>query len=177
MAKKSSERVMNIRKRDNDRISFVMEKDARYLIRAQAIREGVTSAEVMRRAILARCGLEKMPDTTTPQYQEIKFVELHREAEQSLTRLQDDERDTEQETQATYLVTLAGKTALNKYVVGLLDLLDKIGDTLPPTNERGWQPADKIVMDKRKLSAIRRLLSNIEEVEDDVLGDLDTVTP
>ena len=189
MAKKRSEKVMEQRKRDYDQISFVMEKDARYLIRAQAIREGVTSAEVMRRAILARCGLDKMPDTTTQQYQDIKTVELHVEAEQALTRLQDDERDTEKETQQTYLVTLAGRVAQNEYIGGLLGLLDEIEDVLPPTKNRGWQGADKIIIDKRKISAIRRLLANMQEVEsddaddyddtmmdiDDILGDLDDI--
>lgn len=175
MAKKSSERVMKIRKRDSDRISFLMDKESRFLIRAQAIREGVTSAEVMRRAILARCGLDKMPDTTTQQYQDLKNVELHVEAEQALTRLQDDERDTEKETDQTYLVTLAGRDAQNEYIAGLLELLDKIEDLMPPLRDRGWQGADKIEIDKRKISAIRRLLSNMEEVESDDADDYDDI--
>ena len=187
MAKKSSERVMKIRKRDNDRLSFLMDKESRFLIRAQAIREEVTSAEVIRRAVLARCGLDKMPDTTTPQYQDIKSVELHEEAQQALTRLQDDERDAEKKTFQTYLVTLAGKTAQDEYIGGLLALLDAIEDIQPPARERGWQPSDKIAIDKRKISAVRRLLSNMEEVEsddaddytitdiDDILGDLDNI--
>lgn len=175
MAKKRSEKVMEQRKRDYDQLSFVMDKDSRYLIRAQAIREGVTSAEVMRRAILARCGLDKMPDTTTPQYQDIKSVELHEEAQQALTRLQDDERDAEKGTMQTYLVTLAGKVAQNEYIAGLLGLLDEIEDVLPPIRDRGWQGADKIVLDKRKISAIRRLLSNLEEVESDDADDYDDI--
>jgi hypothetical protein len=162
-----SEKVMAQRKRDYDQISFVMDKDARYLIRAQAIREGVTSAEVIRRAVLARCGLNKMPDTTTQQYQNLQSVELHEEAEQALTRLQDDERDTEKEIFQTYLVTLTGRVAQDEYIDGLLGLLDTIEDTQIPTKERGWQPADKLVIDKRKVSAIRRLLANLEEVESD----------
>lgn len=175
MAKKSSERVMNIRKRDNDRISFLMSKEARHLIRAQAIREGVTSAEVIRRAVLARCGLEQMPDVNTPQYQDLKTVELREEAEKALTRLQDDERDAEKETQQTYLVTLAGRAAQNEYIAGLLGLLDEIEDILPPIKEKGWQSADKISLDKRKISAIRRLLSNMEEVISDDADDYDDI--
>lgn len=173
MAKKSSERVMRIRKRDNDRLSFLMDKESRFLIRAQAIREGVTSAEVIRRAVLARCGLDKMPDIKTPQYQDLKSVELHVEAEQALTRLQDDERDTEKETYQTYLVTLAGKAAQDEYIGGLLALLDAIEDIQPPAKERGWQGTDKIAIDKRKISAIRRLLANMDEVESDDADDYD----
>ena len=118
MAKKSSERVMNIRKQSYDLISFVMKKDARHLIRAQALREGVTSSEAMRRAILARCGLDTMPDTTTPQYQAIKDAEIKPEAEEAIAQLQEHER--------------------------------------------------KIIIKKRNLSAIRRLLSNMKEVEPDI---------
>lgn len=168
MAKKSSERVMTIRQQRYDRISFVMEKDARHLIRAQAIREGVTSSEVMRRAILARCGLDTMPDTSTEQYQAIREAEIRPEAEEALSKLQEEERNAHKEWErlTTYLVMFAGKEERDAYIVGLLDLLNTIEDTTVPTG-RSRHPFDKIVIEKSKVLAIRRLLSNLQEVEPD----------
>lgn len=164
MAKKSSERVMNIRKRDCDRISFVMEKDARYLIRAQALREEVTSSEVMRRAILARCGLDTMPDTSTPAYQAIKDAEIRPEAEEAIAQLQTNERRTS-EGFSTYLVMIANKEEQDSYIVGLLDLLNAIEDITERPS--GKSSLDKMTISKGTVMAVRRLLSNMMEVEPD----------
>ena len=167
MAKKSSERVMNIRKQSYDLISFVMKKDARHLIRAQALREGVTSSEAMRRAILARCGLDTMPDTTTPQYQAIKDAEIKPEAEEAIAQLQEHERKTQNDHDSTYLVMIADKEERDSYIIGLLDLLNAIKDT-EVQDKKFRHLSDKIIIKKRNLSAIRRLLSNMKEVEPDI---------
>ena len=167
MAKKSSIRVMNIRKRDYDRISFVMEKEARYLIRAQALREGVSSSEVMRRAILARCGLNAMPDTTTPQYQAIKDAEIRPEAEEAISQLQEEERKTYKDlTDSDYLVMIADKEERDSYIVGLLDLLNAIEDTEVPVR-KFRHLSDKLLIQKINVLAVRRLLSNMQEVDPD----------
>jgi hypothetical protein len=88
MAKKESKRVMEQRKRACDRVSFVVEKDLKYLIRAQAMREGVSSAEMMRRAILARCGLDSAPNTTSADYNSIRTATTRADAEKALARVE-----------------------------------------------------------------------------------------
>lgn len=168
MATKESERVARIRKRDYDRISFVMEKESRYLIRAQALREDVTSAEVMRRAILARCGLDAMPDTSTPLYQAIKDAEIRPEAEEAVVKLQEADRDVGYDLE-TYLVTITDREELEAYIIGLLDLLNELEDATDhrPFKNHFRQPADKLVLKKSSMMAVRRLLSNMRKVEPD----------
>lgn len=171
MAKKSSERVMSRRKRDYDRISFVMEKESRYLIRAQAIREDVTSAEVIRRAVLARCGLDRMPDTTTPQYQDIKNAEIRPEAEEAISKLQESERNADYKNSSTYLVMIADKEERDSYIVGLLDLLNSIEDITERPPGKFRHLSDKLDIKKSSIMAVRRLLSNLQEVEPDYADD------
>jgi len=167
MATKESERVARIRKRDYDRISFVMEKESRYLIRAQALREEVTSAEVMRRAILARCGLDAMPDTSTPLYQAIKDAEIRPEAEEAVVKLQEADRDVGNDLE-TYLLTVSDIEELEQYIIGLLDLLNELEDATDHRPfKRYFQPADKLVLKKSSMMAVRRLLSNMRKVEPD----------
>lgn len=168
MAKKSSERVMNIRKQSYDLITFVMKKDARHLIRAQALREGVSSSEVMRRAVLARCGLDRMPDTQTPLYQAIKDAEIRPEAEKAISKLQEDERNADYRNRSTYLIMVADKEERDSYIVGLLDLLNSIKNIAErPSSGKYRHLSDKLDIKKSSIMAVRRLLSNLQEVEPD----------
>lgn len=174
MAKKESKRVMEQRKRACDRVSFVIEKDMKYLIRAQALREGVSSAEVMRRAILARCGLESVPDTTSADYKTIRDAVTRADAEKAITRLQISEADrydakdeSEKEITVPAAVMLAGRDEKIRYIVSMLDILDAIEDTPEPAPRKEWQNPAPIKIRKGTLEIVRRLLSNIETVSED----------
>lgn len=61
MALNRSKLVQDQRKRTYDRISTLIDKGGKWLLHAQAIRERVSVAEMLRRAVLSRCGLRMIP--------------------------------------------------------------------------------------------------------------------
>jgi hypothetical protein len=173
MAKKESIRVMEQRKRACDIISFVIPKGGKYLVRAQALREGLTVAEMMRRAILARCGLESMPDFSMPHYQSIVTADDKESAERAITGLQLDEhlKHKSQQKSASkddlYMsVMLSGQEMMDEYIKALLDILDALEDTDAPY-AAGWTPPTQVKVTGKTLAIIRRLLSNIKIITDD----------
>lgn len=62
MATEKNRRDMEQRKIHYDQISFLFPKGGRRLLRVMGIKERCTAADVIRRAILSRAGLEKVPD-------------------------------------------------------------------------------------------------------------------
>lgn len=166
MAKKESERVMQIRRRECDRISFTAPKGTKYLFRAQALREGVSSAEMMRRAILARCGLESVPSFSMPHYHAIVTATDKDSADRAIEGLQLDEyvqhhKKASSEDDICMTVLLSSQEMKNEYIKALLDLLDALEDTDAPTGDE-IAPPSQIKMTKENLAIVRRLLSNIE---------------
>lgn len=62
MATEKSKRDLEQRKRDYDQISFLIPKGGRRLLRALGIKERCTAADVIRRAVMSRAGLDRVPD-------------------------------------------------------------------------------------------------------------------
>lgn len=62
MATEKNRRDMEQRKIHYDQVSFLIPKGGRRLLRALGIKERCTAADVIRRAILARAGLENVPN-------------------------------------------------------------------------------------------------------------------
>ena len=62
MATEKNRRDMEQRKIHYDQVSFLFPKGGRRLLRAMGIKERCTAADIIRRAVLARAGLEKLPD-------------------------------------------------------------------------------------------------------------------
>jgi len=168
MAKKESKRVMEQRKRDYDRISFTIPKEARHLLRVQALREGVSSAEMIRRAILARCGLESWPDFSMPHYHTLTAAENKEDAERAINGLQLDEyvhhhQNTTAPDDLYMTIMLSSQGMKDEYIKALLDLLDALEDIDAPW-AAGWTPPTQIKITQAALSIVRRLLSNIDVV-------------
>jgi len=92
MAKMTSRRVMDQRRKNSALINITVPKEARHLIRAQALREGVSYAEMIRRAILARCGLESWPDFSDRNYLFVVYADDKESADEAIEGLQMDER-------------------------------------------------------------------------------------
>lgn len=178
MAKKSSQRVMDTRKRNCDRVSFVVPKDAKYLIRARAMREGISSAEMIRRAILARCGLGNWPkmDEWPPEpgiesYNAMVHCSDRESAAKALEELQTDEymnaNITTGQVDDSFVIYMPKESMKDEYIKALLDLLDAVEDVASPS-----APPAQITISKKSLSVVQRLLANIETpVEDDEIGD------
>ena len=78
MATEKNRRDMEQRKIHYDQVSFLFPKGGRRLLRALGIKERCTAADVIRRAILARAGLEKVPNET--ELQKLDEVQTPREA-------------------------------------------------------------------------------------------------
>ena len=62
MATKESKRVMELREKNYEQTNFLAPKGIKTLLRAMGRREKCSAAEVIRRAVLARAGLENIPD-------------------------------------------------------------------------------------------------------------------
>lgn len=172
MATKGSKRVMDQRRRDYDRISFVVDKDAKHLIRAQALREGVSSAEMIRRAILARCGLENTPNFASPHYNAVISAQDKESATRAIEGLQLDEyveartksprKQLDLDSDLYMTVMLSSQGMQEEYIKSLLDLLDAIEATKPV-----FADPVKIKFPKKNMAVLRRLLANIEELPED----------
>lgn len=93
MATDETKRVNQHRKYNCDRITTLIDKGGKYLLHAQAIREGVTVAEMIRRSILARAGLRMLP--YKPDLDALAEVHTPEEAEQAILRLQAKEEKDE----------------------------------------------------------------------------------
>lgn len=92
MATEESKRVAAHRKFNCDRITTLIDKGGRWLLRAQAMREGITLAEMIRRAIYARCGLHRLP--AKEDLEELSEVQTQEEADYAIRHLQrKEERD------------------------------------------------------------------------------------
>lgn len=171
MATKESRRVMSTRKLTSDRISFVVPKGLRHLVRCQALREGVSAAEMMRQAILARCGLVNMPDITGPDFEQVKAASTRGEAEQAIARLQyadpvflESNPKKEKTTKCKLSVGYSGRNARINYTIALLALLDALESVKKdPGPGNDWHDALDLKVAEGAVPALRRLLSNIAD--------------
>lgn len=160
MAKPSSERVMKSRAENLERIALTVHKGERPLLYAQARREGVSVAEMIRRAILARCGLDAMPDTSTDLYKKVIDADTEQKAQTAIRSLQLTEyiKPIEERPYDSvyYTLYIAGDRIKDDMQMALLDLLDAVEES--PIGE-----TERIKLTKRSMSLIKKLLSNIAE--------------
>lgn len=89
MALEKSKRDLEQRKRDYDQISFLIPKGGRRLLRAMGIKERCTAADVIRRAVMSRAGLERVPEESN--LVKLDAVETRKEATDALIACQRDE--------------------------------------------------------------------------------------
>ena len=82
MATRESKRVMQLRERNYKQVNFLAPHGTKLLLQAIARKEKCTSSDVIRRAILARAGLEKMPDDAN--LAKLAATETSREAADAL---------------------------------------------------------------------------------------------
>lgn len=93
MASKESERVGAYRRNNFDRVTILAEKGGRELYRVLALREGISMTEMIRRAVLARAGLNMLPWPDT--LAKLKEVKTQEEARRAVRRLQNHEESDE----------------------------------------------------------------------------------
>ena len=88
-----SKLVQDQRKGTYDRISTLIDKGGKHLLHAQAIREGVSVAEMLRRAVYARTGLRMLP--YPDDLERLAEVRTPEEADAAILRLQAKEESSE----------------------------------------------------------------------------------
>lgn len=177
MAKKESERIISWRRDNVDRISVLVPKGGKHLFRILAQREGVNSTEMIRKAVLARAGLNMMPYPD-----DLKGLETIPKDDMNVARtavkvLQDMERTpTRQKIIQEYGVELPSEEYrlfidnLDEKIV--MDVLQKIISAFRETpksitDKLGGTP---VHISGKELGAIRRMLSDVTNTDDLING-------
>lgn len=164
-----SERVQQSRKQNFDRISTLIDKDGKYLLHAQAIREGVSVAEMIRRSILARAGLRMLP--YPEDLDKLAEVRTAEEAEDAIIHLQN--KEEKDEIIHHVLQAISPEPDNAKYTVSenmvqacRRTLLLAAGVSLDDVVEILKKPAEPVILDGLDIGNLRRMLANMKKAED-----------
>ena len=156
--KKRYKYQMAQRARDYDRVAFTIDKGGSNLIKALAKREGVSLAELIRRAILARAGLRLLPYPDAPE--ELKDITDSEAARDAIKRLQVAEMGS---NIVNHLLSeLSAEPPTEKYTVAPTDA-DRAELLLTLKHiEEAAQAGGDIKITGLDVSTMRRFLSNIQ---------------
>ena len=169
MPTKKSEWVINQRKRNYDRVSVLIDKGGKYLLHTLAKREGVSVAEITRRAVLARAGLRVLP---YPQELEaLQHVTTQGEADQAIRRLQNHEESNEI---INHIIEELSPEANSKNFSVSVDyadvweLKDAVKKITAAIDQNPPQPLDgdrvRVELSGREVGVLRRFLANIQAI-------------
>lgn len=172
MATKESDRVQKQRRENYDRVSVLIEKGGKHLLRVLALREGVSIAEMIRRAVLARGGLRMLPYPAT--LEKLETVTTQEEARAAVYRMQNDEEASEIIRQVTS--ALAGEPENAEYTTTALSHADianfkhavqRIEAAIKAENPEDsvFAPPVTVKLYGREIGILRRMLANIERID------------
>lgn len=171
MAKSITERVDKYRKNGFDRISLLVERGGRQLIRAMAVREGVSMTELLRRAILARAGLRMMP--YPEKLDGFDKIETADEAHTAIRKLQMNEESSE--IIQSIIDNLSPEGPQKGFTVQMdhsdifefEDAMKTIGKAIEAEKQdRQSGPPVTVHLTGREVGILRRFLSNITQDRD-----------
>ena len=151
MPTKTSKRHMEQRARTYDRITTTIDKGGANLVKVLAIKENVSQAEIIRRAILARAGLNLLP--WPGPLAELATVKDQRDAVVAIHRLQ--MHECAEEITEHLLEELAAEPPSKAYMVQADDLADAELALAKLTQ-------GELKLTGRDVGTLRRLLANIE---------------
>lgn len=173
MANKNSERVQHHRKENFDRLPILVEKGNRDVIHLMAKREGLSMAEYIRRAILARAGLRAWPypatlDDMCDGIADALADDSRQPADKIIKDLQQAERKTEY-AQLTAAV-IYGEPMDGTFRADLAprDMAD-LKSVISLLSNRVKSPSDSeesITLSGYEIGVLRRLLANITLVDE-----------
>lgn len=177
MAKKESERIISWRRDNVDRISVLVPKGGKQLLRILAQREGIKITEMIRKAILTRAGLNMMPYP-----EDFKGLEKIPENDMDAARtavkvLQDMERTPiRQKTIQEYGIELPSAEyrlfidKLDEKII--MDVIHKIVSALreTPKSITGKLGGTPVHISGKELVALRRMLSDVTNTDDIING-------
>lgn len=171
MATKESNRVIKQRKQNYDRFSVLIEKGGNQLLRVLALREGVSIAEMIRRAVLARGGLRILPYPAS--LAKLESVTTQEEARVAVYRMQNDEEATETIRHVTS--ALAGEPENAEYTTELTHAeianfrhaVQRIEAAIEAENPEDsvFAPPITVKLYGREIGILRRMLANIERID------------
>lgn len=165
-----SARVMEQRAKNYDRFSCLIDKGGNQLIRVGALREGVSMAELIRRAILAYIGLSGIPSgadlealkaaTTTDQAREaIKNLQMNEIHKHLIDEMDQDPVHPDQFDVISYLLWF-DKLEASEYIQAIKNVAYSFGKSFETENTGNeYEP---VVISRRDVERLRRLLANIE---------------
>lgn len=157
MATEKSKRDLAQRRRDYDQISFLIPKGGRRLLRALGVKERCTAADVIRRAVLSRAGLERVP--AEENLVKLDAAETRKEATDALIACQ---RDEYASARWNFPWT-PSQTMTNDEIY----ILEKV--IIPALRQqRPFDPPATIKVSKNLYVAMSRLLSRMEYDDDNL---------
>lgn len=171
MANPNSERVQKQRKQNYDRISVLIEKDGKYLVKALALREGVSIAEAIRRAIIARAGLRMLPYSEDMKKFGLPSLETKEDADAAILRLQAHEESSE--ILQKVLQELAPEPDAANYNMKidhdtrcvLLRLAGYTDSEIAEMLKNRWGEEQNITASGFDVGHLRRMLANIQHID------------
>ena len=171
MPKKNSIRVQTQRKQNYDRVSVLVAKGGKHLLRVLALREGVSIAEMIRRAVLARGGLRVLP--YPDELAKLESITTQNEARMAVYRMQNNEEASETIRHVTS--ALAGEPAQAEYTTELThadianfrNAVQRIEVAIEAEHpEDGvFAPPVTVKLYGREIGIMRRMLANIEGID------------
>ena len=169
MATDESNRVARHRKYNCDRITTLIDKGGKHLLRAQAIREGVTVAEMIRRSILARTGLRMLP--YPEDLEKLAEVRTAEEAKDAIIHLQNKEEKDEIIHHVLQAISPEPDDAKYTFSENTVQacrrtLLLAAGVSLDDVVEILKKPAEPVILDGLDIGNLRRMLANMKKAED-----------
>lgn len=171
MATNESKRVQKQRRENFDRVSVLIEKGGKHLLRVLALREGVSIAEMIRRAVLARGGLRVLPYPA--ELEKLESVTTQEEAQRAVYQMQNNETATEvmrhlsealggEPAQAEYTTTMThGDIASFRNAVRRIEAAIEAagpGDSV-------FSPPVEVRLYGLEIGIMRRMLANIERID------------
>ena len=171
MATKESNRVQKQRRENYDRVSVLIEKGGKHLLRVLALREGVSIAEMIRRAVLARGGLRMLPYPAD--LKRLETVTTQEEARTAVYRMQNNEEASEIIRHVTS--ALAGEPAQAEYTTELThsdiasfrNAVQRIEAAIEAEKPEDsvFAPPVTVKLYGREIGILRRMLANIERID------------
>ena len=169
MATKESERVAEHRRKNFDRISLLLEKGGRELVRVLALREDCTGAELCRRAIIARAGLRISP--YPDQIQKLEEVHTQQQAQAAIMRLQGSEMASE--TVQHIIDNLSSEPSTGQFVAFLskADIaelsfaMQQIQSAISATQKSTKKETIAVKLSGQSVGVLRRFMANLAEKE------------
>jgi hypothetical protein len=171
MATNESKRVQKQRRENFDRVSVLIEKGGKHLLRVLALREGVSIAEMIRRAVLARGGLRMLPYPA--ELAKLETVTTKEEARRAVYRLQSNEESVEivrhvlagladEPEHAEYITTMD-----HADIASFRDAVRRIEAAIQAEKpeESVFAPPIEVKLYGREIGIMRRMLANIERID------------